>query len=60
MLLKEVGLFAPGDPARSPMLVAPLFETIADLEAAPATMRGLLGLRADARAPGRPRRRRRS
>ena len=60
VLLKEVGLYAPGDPARSPVLVAPLFETIADLEAAPATMRALPGLRADPRAPGRPRRRRRS
>jgi phosphoenolpyruvate carboxylase len=42
VLLKEVGLYAPGDPARSPILVAPLFETIADLEAAPATMRTFL------------------
>ena len=42
VLMKEVGLFAPGDPSRSPVLVAPLFETIADLEAAPATMRALL------------------
>jgi phosphoenolpyruvate carboxylase len=42
VLLKEVGLYAPGDPARSPIIVAPLFETIADLEAAPATMRGLI------------------
>lgn len=42
VLMKEVGLFAPGDPARSPVLVAPLFETIADLEAAPVTMRALL------------------
>jgi phosphoenolpyruvate carboxylase len=42
VLLKEVGLYAPGDPTRSPILVAPLFETIADLEAAPATMRAFL------------------
>ncbi len=41
-LLKEVGLYAPGDPDRSPIVVAPLFETIADLEAAPATMRAFL------------------
>jgi phosphoenolpyruvate carboxylase len=41
-LLKEVGLYAPGEPERSPILVAPLFETIADLEAAPATMRAFL------------------
>ncbi len=56
VLMKEVGLFAPGDPARSPVLVAPLFETIADLQAAPATMRALPGVRADPRAPDRPRR----
>jgi phosphoenolpyruvate carboxylase len=42
VLLKEVGLYAPGDPGRSPILVAPLFETIADLEAAPDTMREFL------------------
>jgi phosphoenolpyruvate carboxylase len=42
VLLKEVGLYAPGDPARSPIMVAPLFETIADLEAAAATMRAFL------------------
>jgi phosphoenolpyruvate carboxylase len=42
VLLKEVGLFAPGDPLRSPIVVAPLFETIADLEAAPDTMRAFL------------------
>src|SRR5262249_11624635 len=44
VLLKEVGLFAPGDPARSPIQVAPLFETIADLEAAAETMRDFLAL----------------
>ena len=43
VLLKEVGLYAPDDPARSPILVAPLFETIADLDAAPATMTAFLG-----------------
>ena len=42
VLLKEVGLYAPGQPTRSPIIVAPLFETIADLQAAPATMRGLI------------------
>jgi phosphoenolpyruvate carboxylase len=42
VLLKEVGLYAPGDPARSPIIVAPLFETIADLQAAPDTMRAFL------------------
>jgi phosphoenolpyruvate carboxylase len=44
VLLKEVGLYAPGDPTRSPILVAPLFETIADLQAAAATMRTFLAL----------------
>jgi phosphoenolpyruvate carboxylase len=44
VLLKEVGLYAPGDPTRSPILVAPLFETIADLQAAAATMRAFLAL----------------
>ncbi|HEY3799063.1 MAG TPA: phosphoenolpyruvate carboxylase [Caulobacteraceae bacterium] len=39
LLLKEAGLYAPGDAGRSPITVVPLFETIADLEAAPATMR---------------------
>ncbi|HUZ12554.1 MAG TPA: phosphoenolpyruvate carboxylase [Caulobacteraceae bacterium] len=43
VLLKEAGLYVPGDPSRSKVLVAPLFETIADLEAAPATMRAFLG-----------------
>ncbi len=42
VLLKEAGLFAPGDPSRSPIMVAPLFETIADLAAAPTTMRAFL------------------
>ncbi|MFI4974082.1 MAG: phosphoenolpyruvate carboxylase [Caulobacterales bacterium] len=46
VLLKEAQLYVPGDPARSPIMVAPLFETIADLEAAPATMRGFLGCEA--------------
>jgi len=44
VLLKEVGLFVPNDPARSPIQVAPLFETIADLEAAADTMRAFLAL----------------
>ena len=42
VLLKEVGLHVPGDPARSRVLVAPLFETIADLMAAAATMAAFL------------------
>ncbi len=38
VLLKEVGLYAPGTPARARILAEPLFETIADLRAAPATL----------------------
>ncbi|HEY1561954.1 MAG TPA: phosphoenolpyruvate carboxylase [Caulobacteraceae bacterium] len=41
ILLKEVGLFtpaAPAAPARARILAEPLFETIADLRAAPATL----------------------
>jgi phosphoenolpyruvate carboxylase len=38
ILLKEVGLFTPGAPARARILAEPLFETIADLRAAPETL----------------------
>jgi phosphoenolpyruvate carboxylase len=38
VLLKEVGLFAPGDAPRSEILAEPLFETIDDLRAAARTM----------------------
>jgi len=38
LLLKEVGLFTPGDPARAEIFAEPLFETIADLRAAPETL----------------------
>jgi phosphoenolpyruvate carboxylase len=42
ILLKEAGLYRPGadaqDPPHSPVMVVPLFETIGDLEAAPAIM----------------------
>ncbi|MGH7022286.1 MAG: phosphoenolpyruvate carboxylase [Caulobacteraceae bacterium] len=38
VLLKEVGLFTPGDPARAAIYAEPLFETIADLRAAPETL----------------------
>ncbi|MFN3520733.1 MAG: phosphoenolpyruvate carboxylase [Phenylobacterium sp.] len=44
LLLKEVGLFHPGEPASSDVLSVPLFETIADLRAAPQTMRAYFGL----------------
>lgn len=40
VLAREVGLFTPG--AATPFDVVPLFETLADLEAAPAVVRSLL------------------
>ncbi len=56
LLLKEVGLYRPGEPPSSPVMVVPLFETITDLEAAPAVMRqylGLSGVKAQAASRGR-------
>ncbi len=38
VLLKEVGLYIPGDPPSCPVMAVPLFETIVDLEAAPQVM----------------------
>ena len=38
LLLKEVGLYRPGAPATAAIMAVPLFETIEDLEAAPAIM----------------------
>ena len=38
VLLKEVGLYRPGDPAQADVMAVPLFETIEDLEAAPGVM----------------------
>lgn len=38
VLLKEVGLYVPGDPPSCAIMAVPLFETIEDLEAAPAVM----------------------
>ena len=38
VLLKEVGLYIPGDPPSCAMMAVPLFETIEDLEAAPQVM----------------------
>ena len=38
LLLKEVGLYTPGDPAHAAIMAVPLFETIGDLEAAPQVM----------------------
>ncbi|WP_312163260.1 phosphoenolpyruvate carboxylase [Phenylobacterium sp.] len=39
VLLKEVGLFHPGETPRTEVFAEPLFETIGDLRAAPDTMR---------------------
>ncbi len=44
ILLKEVGLFTPGEPARTVVFAEPLFETIADLRAAPDIMRRYFAL----------------
>ena len=44
VLLKEAGLFRPGDPPACPIMATPLFETIDDLERAPAIMRELFAL----------------
>ncbi len=44
VLLKEVGLYRPADPGNAPVMVVPLFETISDLEHAPAIMRQWLAL----------------
>ncbi len=38
LMLKEAGLYRPADPAAAPIMVVPLFETIADLQNAPAVM----------------------
>ena len=38
VLLKEAGLFTPGDPPACAIRIVPLFETIADLQAAPRIM----------------------
>jgi phosphoenolpyruvate carboxylase len=38
VLLKEVGLYRPGDAPTAAIMAVPLFETIGDLEAAPAIM----------------------
>ena len=44
ILLKEAGLYRPGNPPTSSLMVVPLFETIGDLEQAPAVMRAWFGL----------------
>jgi phosphoenolpyruvate carboxylase len=55
VLLKEVGLYRPGDPPAADVFAEPLFETIGDLRSAAATMDRYLGLplvRALLAAPG--------
>jgi phosphoenolpyruvate carboxylase len=44
LLLKEVGLFTPGEAPRTQVFAEPLFETIADLRAAPQTLKAYLAL----------------
>jgi phosphoenolpyruvate carboxylase len=44
LLLKEVGLYRPADPPSAAIMAVPLFETIEDLEAAPAIMQGWLAV----------------
>ncbi len=44
ILLKEAGLYVPGDEPQAHVMAIPLFETIADLEGAPAIMEAWLGL----------------
>ncbi|MBU2167163.1 MAG: phosphoenolpyruvate carboxylase [Alphaproteobacteria bacterium] len=42
LVLKEVGLFDPTVPESCPVQAVPLFETITDLQAAPATLKALM------------------
>ena len=44
LLLKEVGLYRPGDAPSAAIMAVPLFETVADLEAAPDIMTAWFGL----------------
>ncbi|KQM38789.1 phosphoenolpyruvate carboxylase [Sphingomonas sp. Leaf10] len=44
LLLKESGLYVPGEPPQAHIMAIPLFETVADLEAAPAIMTRWLAL----------------
>ena len=52
VLLKEAGLWRPGNPPAASILAVPLFETIADLERAPEVMSELLSLPEIAAAVG--------
>ncbi|MFZ3482992.1 phosphoenolpyruvate carboxylase [Sphingomonas sp. 3-13AW] len=44
LLLKEAGLYVPGDPPQAHVMAIPLFETIGDLQAAPEIMRAWFAL----------------
>jgi phosphoenolpyruvate carboxylase len=44
LLLKEAGLYLPGEPPVGHIMAIPLFETVSDLEAAPAIMQAWLEL----------------
>jgi phosphoenolpyruvate carboxylase len=44
ILLKEAGLYLPGDPPSAAIMAVPLFETIGDLENAPGVMRAWFAL----------------
>jgi phosphoenolpyruvate carboxylase len=44
VMLKEAGLYRPGDPPRAAIMAVPLFETIGDLENAPDVMAGWFAL----------------
>jgi phosphoenolpyruvate carboxylase len=44
LLLKEAGLYRPGEPGAAAIMVVPLFETIGDLQNAPDVMRAWLTL----------------
>jgi len=44
LMLKEAGLYRPGETPEAAIMAVPLFETIEDLEAAPAIMTAFLGL----------------
>lgn len=44
VLLKEAGLYIPGDEPQAHIMAVPLFETIGDLDAAPAIMRAWFAL----------------
>ncbi|MBO9714376.1 phosphoenolpyruvate carboxylase [Sphingomonas sp.] len=44
VMLKEAGLYTPGEPPQAQVMAIPLFETIADLEGAPAIMEAYFAL----------------